>query len=203
MPPPTQTYAPPPKTTMFFSVCVGEIDVKKWGGGQSGGGRKSGGGKWGGHRECPPHFWVPPPLKNTMDLRLRFQTDGFECTKKIYDSMGYNMSLIDLELPITLYQEQTVGDIIFYSNIFGPAFTGRATLAAATGWNRWSFSIFFFKVYFIYVFFLKKWFNFLSKNSIFKSIVVGCINWFYYSSCLLILFFLCAQEELNTFQNWC
>ena len=42
-PPPTQTYVPPPKTTMFFSECVGEIDVKKWGGGQSGGGENLGG----------------------------------------------------------------------------------------------------------------------------------------------------------------
>ena len=52
---------PPPKTTMFFSVCVGEIDVKKWGG-QSGGGRKSGGASGGGIGSAPP------PLKNTMPV---------------------------------------------------------------------------------------------------------------------------------------
>ena len=51
---------PPPKTTMFFSVCVWVRLMWKSGGrGQSGGGgRKSGGGKWGGHRE-----WTPCPRK--------------------------------------------------------------------------------------------------------------------------------------------
>jgi hypothetical protein len=36
--------------------------------------------------------------------------------------MGNNMTLTDLELPVILYREQTVGDIIFYSNIFGFSF---------------------------------------------------------------------------------
>ena len=46
--PPHSNICPPPKTTMFFSVCVGEIDVKKWGGNLGGGGvlkKNLGGGK--------------------------------------------------------------------------------------------------------------------------------------------------------------
>ena len=60
-------------------------------------------------------------------------------------------------------------------NMFPPASAGRATLAAATGWNRWFFSTFFFLSLFYLCFFLKKWFNFVSKISIFKSIVVAVL----------------------------
>ena len=49
---------------MFFSVCVGEIDVKKWGGAIWGGGAEIwGGGKWGG-------IGSAPPLKNTMSPNI-------------------------------------------------------------------------------------------------------------------------------------
>ena len=59
---------------MFFSVCVGEIDVKKWGGGNLGGGGGNLGGQVGGAsgvplskiwdfdpKFCPKFFQITPP----------------------------------------------------------------------------------------------------------------------------------------------
>ena len=78
--------------------------------------------------------------------------------------------------------------------IKGPASAGRATLAAATGWNRWFFSIFFFKVYFIYVFFLKNDLTLFQKTRFSSQLVVAALIDFFF---LFSLYCMWQQTTVN------
>ena len=81
-PPPTQTYAPPPKTTMFFSVCGGGMVFLtfKWGG-QGGGHVFEWGGGQSGGAHAPPTQTYAPHLKPLCFLvcvwvRLMWKSGG-------------------------------------------------------------------------------------------------------------------------------